>query len=387
MRKTATSEMTRWVLYVSPGYFHAREELFIHLAREFNFRVIEVSHQRKNGTPSERFEAQVDCEIWDFPSAKLSRIRLHNIPRLFLALVGELRRHRYDLVISSTQHTLPTKILYFLRRWFGFKLAVVTEVWCYPKTCNWLRLLYRAFSKRVLAHSDYAFCEGKRSREFALRLGAQGDRTFVFPMMCEDLFTKPLRPTPEVETTLDCFPGHVKFGYVGRFVEAKGLLPLVRAFRAVLSQHPEAALLLVGGGRLKERLGVEIGNERRIAMIDWVAPEALPYLYSQLDAFVLPSFYDGWSTVTSEAASMGLPLIVTDMVGCAPDLVEHGANGYVIPAGDVHALEVAILGIIGRGQTGRRGMGLLSREKYQVLNDYAIHTRAIRHALEHAAHA
>lgn len=370
------------ILYVSPGYFHALEALFLHLAKEFNFRVIFISHQAKNGNPSELLKQEVDYEIWDFPSAKLSKLELSDIPRLFGALVRELRRRPCDLVISSTQHTVPSKMLYFLRPWFRYKFAVISEVWCYDNSLSWPYLLYGTLSKRVLTHADFAFCRGTRSLEFARGLGARREKSFIFPIMCEDLSMKPQQPTLQVKEAVDRLSGHIKFGYVGRFVEEKGLIPLVRAFHRVLSQHPETALVLVGAGPLRETLEREIDGSPNIVMLDWIAPESLSYLYSQLDAFVLPSFYDGWSTVTSEAASVGLPLIITNMVGCAPDLVDEGKNGYVISPNDITQLETAILDVVARGTDGRKEMGNLSRYKYCALSDYKIHINMIRRVLE-----
>ena len=53
----------------------------------------------------------------------------------------------------------------------------------------------------------------------------------------------------------------------------------------------------------------------------------------QVDALVLPSLYEPWGLVVHEGLAHGLPVIATDQVASADDLVESSVNGYVVPAG------------------------------------------------------
>jgi glycosyltransferase involved in cell wall biosynthesis len=54
--------------------------------------------------------------------------------------------------------------------------------------------------------------------------------------------------------------------------------------------------------------------------------------------FVLPSAHEPWGLVVNEAMNAAKPVVVSDQVGCAPDLVRDGVNGFVFPAGDIGAL-------------------------------------------------
>jgi glycosyltransferase involved in cell wall biosynthesis len=62
------------------------------------------------------------------------------------------------------------------------------------------------------------------------------------------------------------------------------------------------------------------------------------------DLFVLPSFGNGetWGLAVNEAMCMGRPIIVSDHVGCAQDLVHSHRNGLIFPAGNVPALAAAL---------------------------------------------
>jgi glycosyltransferase involved in cell wall biosynthesis len=64
----------------------------------------------------------------------------------------------------------------------------------------------------------------------------------------------------------------------------------------------------------------------------------LAEVYAAADVFVLASRFDGWGAVLNEAASMGLPLVATDMCGAAWHLIEQGGNGVRVRAGSARAL-------------------------------------------------
>lgn len=75
---------------------------------------------------------------------------------------------------------------------------------------------------------------------------------------------------------------------------------------------------------------------------------------------MLPSRSEPWGFVLNEAMEFGLPLVVSEAVGAAPDLVRHGENGYVVPVGNVRALTDA-LAELARDEELRRRMGSASR--------------------------
>ena len=62
-------------------------------------------------------------------------------------------------------------------------------------------------------------------------------------------------------------------------------------------------------------------------------------VYTAADVFVLASRFDGWGAVLNEAASMGMPLIATDLCGAAWHLIKEGRNGVRVKAGSVVSLQ------------------------------------------------
>jgi len=116
---------------------------------------------------------------------------------------------------------------------------------------------------------------------------------------------------------------------VGRLVKQKDYPTLFRALE--LLKHQQFVLLLAGNGPLEEELREECrarGLEGQVRFCG--AREDILDLYSAADAFVMSSEFEGLSAALLEAASTGLPAVVTDVGGNA-DVVIDGITGYVVP--------------------------------------------------------
>ena len=77
--------------------------------------------------------------------------------------------------------------------------------------------------------------------------------------------------------------------------------------------------------------------------IGFVNQTELGQVYAVADCLVLPSgFAETWGLVVNEALATGLPVVVSDAVGCAPDLLREGESGYMYPLGNVSGLAAAL---------------------------------------------
>jgi glycosyltransferase involved in cell wall biosynthesis len=88
--------------------------------------------------------------------------------------------------------------------------------------------------------------------------------------------------------------------------------------------------------------------------------------FAAADALVLPS--DGretWGLVVNEAMAAGLPALVSEAAGCAPDLIVHGETGFVFPCGDVTALARLMQ------SAGREALAALGRSASRRVQSYS----------------
>lgn len=140
------------------------------------------------------------------------------------------------------------------------------------------------------------------------------------------------------------------FIFVGRLVGDKGINELVEAFSRLHAENPNTRLLLVGRQEPElDPLDRQTINEIDCnPAIDAVGEQAdvRPWLAAS-DAFVFPSYREGFPNVVIEAGAMGLPSIVTDING-SREIILQGQNGVVIPPNDADALFAAMTDFLKR---------------------------------------
>jgi glycosyltransferase involved in cell wall biosynthesis len=126
-------------------------------------------------------------------------------------------------------------------------------------------------------------------------------------------------------------------GTVARLVQRKGIDVLLRAF-AVVSDHHQAHLVIVGDGPLGDELRA-LARELKIAdSISWLGFQADAVKWLQtMDVFAFPSRLEGVPNAVLEAMAVGLPIVATT-IGGVTDLLEKGGTGVLIPPDDPDAM-------------------------------------------------
>ena len=147
---------------------------------------------------------------------------------------------------------------------------------------------------------------------------------------------------------------------VARLAPEKGLDTLVRA--VAVAADPRLVLVLAGSGAERGRLeALSDGLGVRLVVVPEVRWERIAERFAIADVFALLSRHEPWGVVVNEAAACGLPLVVSDRVGAAFDLVEDGRNGAVVPADDSVAAGNVIRAFAADPER-RRAAGRASRE-------------------------
>jgi 1,2-diacylglycerol 3-alpha-glucosyltransferase len=151
--------------------------------------------------------------------------------------------------------------------------------------------------------------------------------------------------------------------FVGRLLERKGGDDLIAAVAELQRARPDVRLVFVGDGPLRAEWEALAAVRLRSGTFRFAGSrplDELPLYYQLADVFVLPSHEEVWGLVVNEAALAGLPVVVSETCGAAPDLVEPGVNGARVRPGDVPALAAALADIL-RADGARRRMGAESR--------------------------
>jgi glycosyltransferase involved in cell wall biosynthesis len=123
------------------------------------------------------------------------------------------------------------------------------------------------------------------------------------------------------------------FLFAGKFEKKKNPMFFINAARKLLKE-PKVKFLLVGNGELENNM--KKNSTENVIFLSFQNQSVMPVVYRLGDVFTLPS--DGpdetWGLSVNEAMACGKAVLTSDMVGCTPDLVKIGENGFVFKAND-----------------------------------------------------
>ena len=213
------------------------------------------------------------------------------------------------------------------------------------------RLVKQFYFRRLFQKFSSFAVIGKLNQEFYRHYGVPASRLHWAPYSVNtDFFASAYRQHRPVVRR----PGPWRIGLAGKLIPKKRPLDLIQAL-ALSASKDKVELILIGDGPLRgevERLAANRGV--RVTIRGFLnQSEIVPRGYADLDALVLPSGeFETWGLVVNEAMTGGIPAIVSDLVGCAPDLITEGQTGYVFPSGNPAALQAAIEKLVARLEQG-----------------------------------
>lgn len=161
-----------------------------------------------------------------------------------------------------------------------------------------------------------------------------------------------------------------------RFIEKKNLHRLLEAYADYVTEVGENAwhLIMLGDGILKEALKsqvIRLGLADKVLFPGFKQYQDLPIYYGLASLYIQASTSEQWGLVVNEAMASGLPVLVSERCGCAPDLVRNGVNGYTFDPFDTKALTQRMLQIsddtcdlVSMGQASREIIARWSPETF-----------------------
>lgn len=153
--------------------------------------------------------------------------------------------------------------------------------------------------------------------------------------------------------------------YVGRLSKEKMPLIILDAYKNINNKNKK--LFIVGDGPLHQQFEERIKelDIKRVYLFGFQPHEKIPDFYVASDVLVLPSMHETWGIVVNEAMCFGLPVIVSDKVGAAVDLVRDGYNGFIFPAKDAEKLYACIEKLINLTSAEREVFG---RRSFEIIH-------------------
>ncbi len=152
---------------------------------------------------------------------------------------------------------------------------------------------------------------------------------------------------------------------VGKLQPVKDPGLFLWAYAALRKEGLPAALCFVGDGELRQGLIKDARDVPDVHFLGFKNQSELPAVYAAADLLVLPSRQETFGLVVNEAMHAGLPVICSDRVGCAEDLVRPGVTGLTFRQGDGDDLLSCLRALCTDGAR-RREMGQKARDRMRT---------------------
>jgi glycosyltransferase involved in cell wall biosynthesis len=269
-----------------------------------------------------------------------------------------LARARPDCAVITGWSTFASQaaIAWCCARHVPFVLQV--ESHDYGPRSRWRRLVKGLVVPRIVRRAGSMLVTGALARRSLIARGADPARIRVFANTVDVRrfaaeAERRREHRAELRGRLGLASSDVAVLSVARLAPEKGLDTLLRAAAATSLEHIRVVIAGTGPERQRlEALGGELGLDA--VFLGHLDREALTDAYAACDVFALLSRHEPWAVVVNEAAACGLPLVLSDRVGAAYDLLEDGVNGVLVPADDVTAASKALVRLVGDPDFRRR---------------------------------
>ena len=261
------------------------------------------------------------------------------------SLVRHLRSGKYDAVMVQGYAQVSD--------WIAFASAATSDVRLLlrgdsldpsaAEEASWRWRLKHRMLAPVVRRADACLVIGQRNAEFYRRMGARPDQMVSAPYSVDNTYFaeggavgRQGRRTRLEELGLD--PEIPVVLFAAKLIPCKRVLDLVAAMDHLGSA---VSLVVIGDGAQREAVARLAAQRRWMRALGFVNQGELSAWYGASDIVVLPSDQEKWGLTINEAMAAGAVPVVSDAVGCAPDLVADGA-GRVFPVGDIEALARAL---------------------------------------------
>ena len=211
------------------------------------------------------------------------------------------------------------------------------------------RLARRLVLRQVYKRIDIALYAGEANKQYFLAHGVDESRLRWAPHAIDnERFQADASRRKEEANTLRADWGIAAEDTVCLFA---GKLETVKAPSLLLDSFlkiakPREHLVMVGTGPLRDELLAQAGGAPNVHFVGFKNQTMMPTVLRAADIFVLPSTSETWGLSVNEAMACGVPVIVSDHVGCAADLVQDRDTGVVFESGNSEALSAALQSLL-----------------------------------------
>jgi glycosyltransferase involved in cell wall biosynthesis len=301
------------------------------------------------------------------------------------SLFRRLREGGFDVLWIHGYATLNSWIAMAAAKALNIPVLLRTDSTLTDHPRGPMKLALKNMFFRVLRRFTYGVLSvGQRNTEYWRHHFGEDIPVFSIPYAVDNGFfqqrCREASPSREqLRQELDLEANRPVLLFASKLLARKRCIDLVGAYLELMARarlagasRPLPYLLIIGEGQERARIEARLRqanpeDREGVRMPGFRNQSELPRYYDLCDVFVLPSIHEPWGLVVNEAMNAGRAVVVSDQVGCQPDLVADGSNGVVFPAQNVTALADALERVLADEIVCRK-MGERSLERIQAFS-------------------
>lgn len=350
------------VLHSHPIQYFAPLYAYLNADPRFDVTVLYMSDVSLRGGPDRGFGQSI---AWDidllkgYRSVFLGAGARRRTPGGFFSLVAPqvwtaVRRGGFDALLVHGHNFAGSLLAIAAAKSAGIPVFVRGDSQLGVKRAHWKEWLRPPIMRAFYGLIDGALAVGAANAAYYRAMGVREDRIHLVPYTVDnERFAAQSRLSgverDEWRARFRIPTDRPAVLFAAKFTSRKHPDDLLAAARRVreLVEAP-FTVVMCGSGELESQLRAYCAEHamENVVFTGFVNQSELPKLYGACDVFVLPSENEPWGLAVNEAMCAGLPVVASAEVGCVPDLVTDGLNGFTPGAGDVEGLAQALARLV-----------------------------------------
>lgn len=309
------------------------------------------------------------------------------LSRINLGIFKELFKNNFNVILIHGYESLTAWLALFAAKLTNTKIiwrgeAVLRRV---ENDNSFKQIIKRIFLNRFFKSCDAVMYSCTGNKEYLEFYGVEKDKLFLIPCAVNNNFfqkenTKYNENIPRLKSELGILKKDLVILFSARFTPRKRPMDLLKAINNI--DNTNITVLFVGNGPERQNMEKYVGdNNIKAVFTGFINQSQISKYYSIADINIVISDYDPSPKAMNEAMNFKLPIIVTEVVGTAYDLVKNNQNGFIIKVGDIKLLSEKI-SFLNQNRGIIKRMGEKSFEIVQKWN-YEEDVKGIKNAFEY----
>lgn len=298
-------------------------------------------------------------------------------PRGFFSLIcpeiwGEVRRGGYDAIWLHGYGYAAYVLAFLAAKSAGIPVFMRSETTLGLARTSWRKSLRDVILRQFYKLVNGFLAIGTANADYYRSLGVPHSKIFPVPYTVDN---ERFISAANVDATQRCNL-RKKYGlpadlpvvlYASKFMRRKHPDDLIEAALILKRQEIDVTLFMVGSGEMERELRDRVAQTglENVVFAGFINQAELPLVYTASDVFVLPAENEPWGLIVNEVMCAGRPVLVGYGVGCVPDLVKDGVNGFHVIPGKPETLAAAMAKLV-NNETLRQRMGQASLQIIQT---------------------